>query len=91
MSASAGLHRTWPPRIGIKDDDASLAIRHHLIFSMAITPTMKITIEPIAHGEGSAVDFGAVVSGVDIENLTGESLPMVLDIDGVRMEHSGDR
>jgi hypothetical protein len=77
MSASAGFRRTWPPPAAIKDGDASLynIVRHHVTFSMAITPSKKITIEPIAHGEGSAVDFGAVVSGVDIENLTGESLP----------------
>lgn len=63
---------------------------------MAITPNKRITIEPIAHGEGSAVDFGAVVSGADIENLTGESLPRVLGVSiyAVRImerEHSGDR
>ena len=32
-----------------------------------------ITVEPITAPEGSAMNFGAVVSGVDIENLTGES------------------
>ena len=59
---------------------------------MAVTPSKKITIEPIAHGEGSAVDFGAVVSGVDIEKLTGESLPMELDLHAVRtMELSEER
>jgi hypothetical protein len=32
----------------------------------------QIAIAPIAHPAGSAVDFGAVVSGVDIERLTGK-------------------
>jgi hypothetical protein len=39
---------------------------------MTVANGKKITVEPIAH-EGSAINFGAVVSGVDIENLTGES------------------
>jgi len=55
-----------------------------------MTVTQKtITVEPMAHPNGSAVDFGAVVSGVDIENLTGESDPKT----GSRyiMEHSGER
>ena len=29
-------------------------------------------IKPIAHPAGSGIDFGAVVSNVDIENLTGK-------------------
>jgi hypothetical protein len=29
-------------------------------------------VQPIAVPEGSAIDFGATVSGVDIENLNGK-------------------
>lgn len=32
-----------------------------------------ITVQPLPCPEGSGVQFGAVVSGVDIENLTGKS------------------
>ena len=34
---------------------------------MTVTP---IKIEPIAVPEGSGIDFGATVTGVDIENLS---------------------
>jgi hypothetical protein len=37
---------------------------------MAITP---VTVEPMAPPKGSAIDFGAVISGIDLENLTGKS------------------
>jgi hypothetical protein len=36
-----------------------------------MTTKNKITVEPMA----SAINFGATVSGVDIENLTGEFHP----------------
>jgi hypothetical protein len=41
---------------------------------MTVTLQKTITVEPMAHPDGSAVDFGAVVSGVDIETLTSKSL-----------------
>lgn len=31
----------------------------------------EVSVEPIAVPEGSAVNFGASISGLDIENLTG--------------------
>ena len=43
---------------------------NHHTEKMAIKP---ITVEPIAVPEGSSITFGAVVSNVDIENLTGRS------------------
>jgi len=35
---------------------------------MAVKP---VSVEPIAVPEGSGVNFGASISGIDIENLTG--------------------
>lgn len=32
----------------------------------------KIIVEPLRFPEGSAIDFGATASNVDIENLTGK-------------------
>lgn len=32
----------------------------------------NITVQPLSFPEGSGVKFGAVVEGVDIENLTGK-------------------
>lgn len=34
--------------------------------------TSRATVQPIVPPEGSAIDFGAVVSNVDIENLNGK-------------------
>jgi len=39
---------------------------------MAIQP---ITVTPIAVPEGSAINFGATIEGIDIENLTGMYTP----------------
>jgi hypothetical protein len=36
---------------------------------MAITP---VTVEPMVPPKGSAIDFGAVINGMDLENLTGK-------------------
>lgn len=33
----------------------------------------KITVEPLRFPEGSGINFGAVVSNIDIENLTGKN------------------
>jgi hypothetical protein len=38
--------------------------------AMAIQP---VTVTPIAAPAGSAIDFGATIEGVDIENLSGKS------------------
>jgi hypothetical protein len=35
--------------------------------------TQTITVEPLATPKGSSFKFGATVSGVDIENLTGKT------------------
>ena len=32
-----------------------------------------LTVQPLSLPEGSQVNFGAVVSGADIENLTGKT------------------
>lgn len=32
----------------------------------------SITVQPMSLPEGSGVNFGAVINGVDIENLTGK-------------------
>jgi hypothetical protein len=39
---------------------------------MAINP---VSVERIAVPEGSGVNFGASISGLDIENLTGMCIP----------------
>ena len=36
---------------------------------MAITP---VTVEPMAPPKGSAINFGAIINGIDLENLTGK-------------------
>ena len=36
----------------------------------------QVKIEPIAAPEGSDINFGATVSNVDVENLTGKSKPL---------------
>lgn len=33
----------------------------------------KITVEPFVVSESSQVDFGAIVSNVDVEHLTGKN------------------
>jgi hypothetical protein len=40
---------------------------------MAIKP---ISVEPVAVPEGSGVNFGAVISDIDIENLSGKQQTM---------------
>jgi hypothetical protein len=34
--------------------------------------TSQAKVEPIAAPQGSAINFGATVTGVDVENLTGK-------------------
>lgn len=51
------------------------------------------TVQPLPVPEGSKVNFGAVITGVDVENLTGKRSLMT----GIRYkgyaykEHSGER
>lgn len=33
----------------------------------------SITVEPLSFPEGSEIKFGAIISGVDVENLTGKT------------------
>lgn len=34
---------------------------------------MGITVQPLPLPEGSKINFGAAITGVDVENLTGKS------------------
>lgn len=38
---------------------------------MAIAP---VSVEPVAVSEGSGVNFGAIISNIDIEHMTGRSI-----------------
>lgn len=44
--------------------------QHQNKSTMAIKP---ISVEPVAVPEGSGVNFGAIISDIDIENLSGKS------------------
>jgi hypothetical protein len=47
--------------------------KHKNKSTMAIKP---ISVEPVAVPEGSGVNFGAVISDIDIENLSGKQQTM---------------
>jgi len=63
MYPGVEIHQTTENRISNPNNQRTITI------TMTVTP---VTVSPIAVPEGSGINFGATISGVDIETISGK-------------------